>query len=385
MKIAVFCWESLYSVRTGGLAQAVTELSEALVERGHEVHLFTRKGEGQSDGEEINGVIYHRCSFHPGGNIMEYAENMCNSMVERFYAVEAEYGEFDILHGHDWHVVNALNRIKTEKGRSFVLTFHSTEYGRNGSAFGDWWEFREISGREWYGGYIADKIITVSNTMKNELMWLYNIPDWKIHVIPNGIRVESYIRNVDPGKVKERYGIHPLAPVILFIGRMVMQKGPDLLVEAVPHVLHHRWDAKFIFAGDGGLRMPLENRCRELGVDHAVRFLGYIPDETYKELLNACDIVCIPSRNEPFGLVLLEAWAAGRAVVATDVGGPSENITNFVDGIKVYLSPESIAWGINYIIDDAEGVKKMGERGRKTARKMFSWNRIADLTLRVYK
>jgi glycosyltransferase involved in cell wall biosynthesis len=385
MKIAVFSWESMYSIRTGGLAQAATELSEALAKKGHEVHFFTRMGEGQAEHEKINGVIYHRCAFDLGTNLMHYVENMCHAMVDRFYAIEKEVGGFDVLHGHDWHVVNALNRIKAEKGYPFVLTYHSTEYGRNGSAFGDWYEFKEVSGREWYGGLVADKIITVSHTMKGELMWLYNIPDWKIHVVPNGIKGERYRRNVDPGRVKERYGIHPLAPTILFIGRLVMQKGPDLLIETIPYVLHHRWDAKFIIAGDGGMRPSLEHRAWELGVSDAVRFLGYISDETYIELLNACDIVCIPSRNEPFGIVLLEAWSAEKAVVATDIGGPSENITNFKDGIKVYLNPWSIAWGINYIINDAKGVREMGKRGRETAERIFNWDIIASKTLEVYE
>jgi glycosyltransferase involved in cell wall biosynthesis len=150
-------------------------------------------------------------------------------------------------------------------------------------------------------------------------------------------------------------------------------------------VLHHRWDAKFIIAGDGGMRPSLEHRAWELGVSDAVRFLGYISDETYIELLNACDIVCIPSRNEPFGIVLLEAWSAEKAVVATDIGGPSENITNFKDGIKVYLNPWSIAWGINYIINDAKGVREMGKRGRETAERIFNWDIIASKTLEVYE
>ncbi|MFQ6618962.1 MAG: glycosyltransferase, partial [Fidelibacterota bacterium] len=106
-KIAVFSWESMYSIRTGGLAQATSDLCEALVRAGMEVHLFTRKGENQDDYENINGVNYHRCGFEPGSNIMEYAENMCRSMVNRFYYIEHEVGKFDLMHGHDWHVINA--------------------------------------------------------------------------------------------------------------------------------------------------------------------------------------------------------------------------------------------------------------------------------------
>jgi glycosyltransferase involved in cell wall biosynthesis len=382
-KIAVFTWESVYGIRVGGLAPAVTGLVEALARRGLEPHVFTRWKENLADDDEINGVHYHRCKFNPGGNPLEFSWNMCRAMVNKFDEVERREGTFDLIHGHDWHVVDALNELKN-RNYPTVLTFHSTEYGRNGGAFGGWWEFGEVSGKEWYGGYIADRVTTVSQRMKGELMWLYRIPEWKIDVVSNGIQVEKYRREVDPGRIKEKYGIHPLAPLILFAGRLTHQKGPDLFIETIPRVLCHRGDAKFIVVGHGEARGYLEYRAQQLGISHTIRFTGWLPDDEYLELLNACDIVCIPSRNEPFGLILLEAWSAGKAVVATNVGGLNENIENFVNGIKVFPHPESIAWGINYIINDASGVKWIGENGRRKA-KNFGWDSIAEKMIGVYK
>ncbi len=380
----MFSWESMHSVRVGGLAQAVTSLSQALAKKGHEIHLFTRIGENQSEYEQVNGVHYHRCGFHPGNNLLEFAGNMCGAMVERFHATEEIVGKFDLVHGHDWLVVDALHELKNE-GYPVILTYHSTEYGRNGAEFGDWWEFREISNKEWYGGYIADRVTTISRAMKNELMWLYGTPEWKIDVAPNGGLIREFRKKVDPGRIKERYGIHPLAPVVLFVGRLVHQKGPDLLIEAVPHVLRHREDVKFIIAGggDGGMRDYLERRTHELKVSDSVLFLGYVPDEEYTDILNASDMVCIPSRNEPFGLVLFEAWAAEKAVVATDIGGLGENIENFVDGIKVFGYPESIAWGINYIVNDPPGVRWLGANGKRKLRKS-TWSRQANKYEKIY-
>lgn len=384
LRIGMFSWESMHSVRVGGLAKAVTNLSQALAKKGHEVHLFTRIGENQPEYDQVNGVHYHRCKFHHGNNILEFSYNMCRTMVERFHATEELIGKFDLVHGHDWLVVDALQELKSE-GYPTIITYHSTEYGRNGGRFGDWWEFGEISGKEWYGGYIADRVTTISQAMKNELMWLYGTPEWKIDVAPNGGYIKEFKKKVDPGRIKERYGIHPLAPVVLFVGRLVHQKGPDLLIEAVPHVLRHRGDVKFIVVGggDGGMRDYLERRARELKISDSVRFLGYVPDEEYRDILNACDMVCIPSRNEPFGLVLFEAWAAEKAVVATDVGGLGENIENFVDGIKVFRYPESIAWGINYIVNDPAGVRWLGANGKRKLRKS-TWSRQANKYEKIY-
>lgn len=152
-------------------------------------------------------------------------------------AVQKLFGRFDAIQSHDWHPVVALNNIKRYYGLPYVLTYHSTERGRKGNKFGAWWEFHEISHREWLGGYESAEVIVTSENLKNEIQFLYNIPDHKLNLIPNGICAGKIKREVDPGKIKMQYSIHPLAPVVLFIGRMSYQKGPDLLVEAIPKVL----------------------------------------------------------------------------------------------------------------------------------------------------
>ena len=371
MRIAIVAWESLYTIQIGGLAVAVTKLAENLADAGHEVYFFTRRAHGQPQYMKINDVNYHTVAFDPGESPLAFAYNMSKAMVDGVHMVEEYEGRFDIVHGHDWMVVDALHDLKSE-GRPVVLTFHSTEYGRNGSTFGDWPEFGEISGKERYGGYIANRVTTVSYCMRDELNWLYQIPLDKIDVIPNGIDPREFKLNVDPGRVKERYGIHPLAPVVLFVGRLEYQKGADILLEAIPKVLANRWDVKFVFSGQGGMREYLIWRAGELGVSHAVLFLGFVPHWEFLELLNACDIVCLPSRNEPFGIALLEAWAAEKPVVATDVGGLRENIENFKDGVKVYVNPDSVAWGINYLLGSPEEMRRIAAAAAEKV-KRFSW------------
>jgi len=371
LDLAFFCWESLYAERVGGLASAATSLAETLA-KNHTVHFFTR---GWMPDQEINGVRYHYCRPQ-GGNTVQYCEDMSNQMVEQFHEAEREK-KFDILHFHDWHPVQALHRLQD---RETILTYHSTEFGRNGNQHGDWWEYREISGKEWYGGLIAKKVIAVSTVMKNEVMHLYHVPDWKCEVVPNGIVPRQYRAPIDAGEVKRAYGIHPYAPLILFIGRLAYQKGPDLFIEAIRNVCRDRWDAKVIVAGDGGMRQFLQERARDLPVN----FVGYIPDSEYIRLLNACDMVAIPSRNEPFGLVLLEAWSAEKPVVACDVGGLSENIDAFVNGIKVQPAPDSLAWGISTMIGDPVQARVLGRRGRAKVDRKFQWGPIADQVTGVY-
>ena len=108
IRIGMFSWESLYSIRVGGIAPHVSELSEALAAEGHEIHLFTR-GREKND-EIINGVHYHRVACDQNGGIVEQMNRMCDSMYCRFLDVREKAGKFDILHGHDWHPVNVLCR-----------------------------------------------------------------------------------------------------------------------------------------------------------------------------------------------------------------------------------------------------------------------------------
>lgn len=137
----------------------------------------------------------------------------------------------------------------------------------------------------------------------------------------------------------------PLEPTILFVGRFVVQKGVDLLVEAAPAVLKYRGDLKFVIVGDGHMRADVERRAAQLGVSHAFRFVGAKTGAELKSLFKMCDAVIIPSRNEPFGIVVLEAWSAYKPVIATTCGGPRDFVTPNVDGFLVDPEPNSIAWG----------------------------------------
>ncbi len=381
LRIGMFSWESLYSVKVGGISPHVSELAETLAAKGHEVHMFTRIGD-ESEYDEINGVHYQRCRHDQPGGVVMQMDRMCDAMVRRFDAVQNIFGRFDAIHGHDWHPVAALNHVKKYYGLPYVLTYHSTEWGRNGNTFGDWREFHEISHREWLGGYESAEVIITSENLKDEIQFLYKISNDKINLIPNGIRADKIKREVDPGKIKVHYGIHPLAPVVLFIGRMSHQKGPDLLVEAIPKVLKNRWDVKFVLIGEKEMRHYCEHRASQLGISDACRFLGYAPDEVAYEWMNACDAVCVPSRNEPFCIVVLEAWDACKPVVGTDA---VHLISNFSTGIKAYISPDSIAWCINYVIDNPEKSKIMGENGNKLVIEKYNWNTIADEVVNVYK
>ncbi|MEM0243082.1 MAG: glycosyltransferase family 4 protein [Candidatus Aenigmatarchaeota archaeon] len=387
LRIAFFSWESLHSLRVGGLAVHVTELAAALERLGNEVHVFTRIGPNQGMYSLIDGVHYHRVSFgFENDLIRELTVNMARSMVERFNEVENVFGNFDIIHGHDWHVVTALDEIKRTKNKKTVFTLHSTQYGRDGNNFFDG-AAKVIRDLEWFGTYIADRVIVCSQTMKDEIMKIYQTPEYKIRVIPNGIWAKNFDGEIDAyHDVKKHFGFNVYDPVIVFFGRMTHMKGVDLLLESVPLVLQEFPNAKFIFIGDGYARAEFERRAYELGLlNNHVFFTGYVNDEWKTKIVKASDCVVVPSRNEPFGIVVLEAWSCKKPVIASCGTGAGELIWNGVNGYKVQLNPESIADGIKQIIRNPMHAKYMGENGRKIAETIFNWDNIAKQTLRVYE
>ncbi|HQJ28130.1 MAG TPA: glycosyltransferase family 4 protein [Methanotrichaceae archaeon] len=381
MRIGMLSWESLYSVKVGGVAPHVSEISEALARRGHEVHIFTRRGEFDSF-DRINGVYYQRVDFEESGGILNQMDNMSRAMADRFGRVSKIFGQFDLAHGHDWHVVGALDQIKHQYQVPYIWTIHSTEWGRNGNSPSQWEGSAEISHREWLGGYESALIIVTTERMREEIRQIYSIPDSKIRTIPNGIIAGKIRRALDPGRIKERFGISPIEPVVLFCGRMNYQKGPDLLVEAIPRILRERGDVRFIFVGEGDMRESCQRLAHDLGVEFACRFPGYLPGATKEELMNACDMVCVPSRNEPFGVVVLEGWDVGKPVVATEA---ISIIRNFRDGILAYVQPESLAWCINHLLQHPDEMRRMSEEGQRRVETEYSWDNIARLTEGVYQ
>ncbi|MBN2021573.1 MAG: glycosyltransferase family 4 protein [Pirellulales bacterium] len=384
MRVAMFSWETLHSIPVGGVGVHVTELGAALQRRGHEVHVFTRAGQGQREYDEIHGVHYHRCHFALNPSFVDEVNNMCRSFVSCYNGVEDCVGRFDIVHAHDWLASNAAVWIKEGRGRKAVLTIHSTEYGRNGNQFFGG-QAPRVQDHERHGTYCANRVITVSNRLKDEIAWLYQVPHDKTDVIYNGVNARAFDYWVDAGDVKRRYAIGPMDPMVLFVGRMVIQKGPDILVRAMPSLLRYHPNAKFVFVGDGHMKNDVCSLAQKLGVAHALRMLGAKTGQEVVDLFKACDILAVPSRNEPFGIIILEGWSAYKPVVSTKRGGPAEFVWHEVNGLQVDDTPESVGWGLGSLLADHNRCQWMGRNGRATVDAVFSWDNIAEQTESTYQ
>lgn len=384
LRVALLSWESLHSIAVGGMAPHVSELASALARRGDEPHVFTRMAEGQGCYELIDGVHYHRCPFDPNTDFMSYVHRMCDAMFGRLVAAEGFYGRpFDVVHGHDWLTVPALERVKRELLRPVMLTLHSTEYGRCGNTMCEG-RARDIRDMEWYGTTAADRVVCVSNALAQEVQRIYGTPSEKLDVIYNGIDYRRFDADVDVPAVRDSIGVGADDPMVLFVGRMTWQKGPDLLLGAVPDVLRYSPGARVVFVGDGDMRRSLEEQVGEAGMFHSVRFLGARGGADLVRLFKSADVVCVPSRNEPFGIVVLEAWSAMQPVVVTGNGGPREFVKDQETGWVVEPERHALGWAIGAALGDQPNADRIAANGRREAETRFSWDEIGKEVAEAY-
>ena len=383
MRVAVFTWESLHSILVGGVGVHVTELAAGLERRGHEVHVITRRKDTQSYYDRIDGVHYHRVDHGLSDNFVECMDLMCKAMAHKFHEITSMIGNFELTHAHDWLTANAMKYVMDGFGTRGIMTMHSTEYGRDGNVFYDGFA-RWVRDAEAAGCHNASTIIAVSGFLADEIRRIYQVPHEKIHVVPNGVNYREFDGFVNPAEVKGRYGVASLAPTIFAAGRMTAQKGMDLLVEAVPMVLGSYPEAKFIISGSGPDKDMVVNKAHDIGAAHSIIFLEALPRWQYIDLMRSIDIFCLPSRNEPFGIVALEAWAAGKPVVATTAGGTKEFIWHDVNGFLVDANAGGIAHGIGSLLADHDHCRALGTNGRRAVEEKFNWDTIAEYTEGVY-
>lgn len=238
--------------------------------------------------------------------------------VERYTALSVEMTKNtnpDVVHCHDWMTLEAGIRASSYHQKPLVAHVHATELDRTHFRPNEW-----IATRERKGLMKADRIIAVSNYTKNMLTENYGIPAGKISVVHNGH--DPHALSVRPcvlsasGKTKR--------PLILFLGRLTLQKNPWQFLEIARNVRRFSPDAQFVMAGDGPMLAELIDRACDLGLSDHVVFTGKVNSREALALYAAADCFVMPSVSEPFGLVALEAIAHGTPVILSKQSGVAE-------------------------------------------------------------
>jgi glycogen(starch) synthase len=390
VRIMMLSWE--FPPRSvGGLAQHVYDLATALAQAGEEVHLITcaadraagRAADRVPEREVVNGIHVYRVNPYnlSAPDFLTWVLQFNLGLVEYAVSLVNSLGDLDLIHAHDWLVAYAGRALKHAYRVPLIATIHATEYGRNQGLHNDLQRY--ISDVEWWLVYEAWRVIVCSRYMARELQRVFQAPPDKLRIVPNGVDMSRYQGS---GRGLSRlFFAAPDEKIVLFVGRLVQEKGVHLLLEAVPKILHYYSRVKFIIAGRGPAESYLRNKAADLGIASRVYFTGYIDDETRDWLYREAAVAVFPSLYEPFGMVVLEAMAAMAPVVAADVGGLSEIVTHEVNGLKCYAgNPNSLADNVLRLLHEPDLAGRLADTAKQEIDKLYTWQEIARQTRLVY-
>jgi glycosyltransferase involved in cell wall biosynthesis len=368
----------------GGIARHVEELSEALVSKGHEVHVITADHPNTPQYELRKGVHIHRVPADntPTPDFVTWIHHLNWGMAELALRLHQAH-PFDMVHAHDWLVAQSAVLLKKSFGVPLVGTIHATESGRNQGIHTSLQSY--IHHQEWFLTYESYRVIVCSQYMYREVRELFAVPEDKLDIRPNGIDFHKFDFPFEQRQDFRRQFAMDHEKVVMFVGRMVPEKGAQVLIEAVPQILAHYPDAKFVVVGKGGFLPDLKRRAAALRLGSKILFTGYVDDDTLLRIYRTADVAVAPSLYEPFGIVALEGMAAKVPTVVADTGGLGEIIDHTRTGVTTYAGdPDSLAWGILQVLRHPREAGQMAENAYQKVLDVFNWQVIADQTLSTY-
>ncbi|MBW7886019.1 MAG: glycosyltransferase family 4 protein [Caldilineaceae bacterium] len=390
MRILVVTWEYPPYV-VGGMGKHVAELVPALGGQATQdgplyVDVVTTRYGGGAPEEQLNEfVTIHRVDLPPFDPVDHY-----NSVVGYNYllvrrALElAERKPYDLIHAHDWLVGRAGIRLKHHWKAPLITTIHATERGRHQGHLPSDTSY-QIDRMEWQSCFEAWKVIACSNFMSQELQDFFELPVDKIAVIPNGINAGAinHCSTESRALLRQRYapnGEH----LLLYVGRIVYEKGLHVLIRAMPRILAEYPDTRLLVAGKNAEKVYPQ--AYELNVERSVDLLGFVSDAERDCLYQTVDAAIFPSLYEPFGIVALEAMAAGCNVIASSVGGLGEIVRHLENGLTVYPGDAmSIVWAVNQLLADPAAAATRRAQALAEIRRRYNWDSIAAETARLYE
>ena len=393
----MFGWE-FPPHNSGGLGVACAGLTRALCRQGIRITFVLPRRMDVShaemdfifgDAEGMNIYSVDSC-LHPyvtpetyrrsaPGNSFLYGHTLQDEVYRygRVGAHIAKRRRFDIIHAHDWLSLYAGMEAKRVSGKPLVIHMHATEFDRTGGHNINSFVYEtERMGMEY-----ADKIIAVSNLTKNIIVSRYKIPDEKVEVIHNQIDISEYGHggaSVEVLSQMKRRG----TKVVLFVGRITLQKGPDYFLRAAASVLKFMENTVFVIAGSGDMEPLLLGEVSRLGISKHVIFAGFLRGDELSSLYKAADAYVMPSVSEPFGLTSLEALVHGTPVIMSKQSGVSEVVRH---ALKVdFWDVDELTNTIVAVLQNAPLRNTLQRYGQEEVKHM-SWDHAARSCVAVYR
>src|SRR4051812_20292195 len=293
--------------------------------------------------------------------------------IQRYAALATEiarHESFDVVHAHDWMTFPAGLQVAALKGVPLVVHVHSTEFDRSGAHVDQ--RIYDIERRGMHG---AIKVIAVSYLTKNQCTHHYGVDPSKVEVVYNAIETNG---SYD----EEKYKIHKDEKIVLFLGRITMQKGPEYFLAAAKKVLEVMDNVKFVMAGSGDMIRRTIEMAASMGIGHKVLFTGFLRGGDVEKVFKMADLYVMPSVSEPFGIAPLEAMSHDVPVIVSKQSGVSEILNH---ALKVDF------WDINEMANKIVAVLRhpplastLRQHGSFEVRRL-SWSDAARSCVQVYQ
>lgn len=412
MQILMFGWEFPPFV-SGGLGTACFGMTRALTDLGHEIVFVLPRTDGDGKPSHVklvsaSGVavpdrdleepsVFQGLSIRSVDSVLRpylskgrYRSLLSGSHGSRFLTITGDYGAdlisevvrygrvagviarerpFDVIHAHDWMTVFAGIEARRISGRPLILHIHALEFDRSGENIN-----QDIYDIERYGLEAADHVIAVSHYTKKTMIERYGIDPEKVTVVHNAVtrREAGGIYRVEKD---------PLQKVVLFLGRITFQKGPDYFIEAAAKVLQEMPEVTFIMAGAGDMMPRMVERVAELGIGSRFHFAGFLKGDDVERVFVLSDLYIMPSVSEPFGISPLEAMLYDVPVIISRQSGVSEVLQH---ALKVdFWDVHELAGKIMAVLKYPSLAAEMVERSREEL-KHIRWEHAAEKILNVY-
>jgi glycosyltransferase involved in cell wall biosynthesis len=363
--LAVFC----YGAPDSSTVRFVANLAGPLAARGTAVHLFTRKPFGL----EAAGVSVHVVGEGEDGSLIdrvqEFTHRACNAFLRQFRDASVPIS----LMGCEWSAVPAMSILRGIKDLNSILSLQSLERQRSDMVS----EVSQAIEKTELSGLREARTILVHDPAVAEVAryWVPECADRTV-AMRAPFPFERFDRGIDAGTVKARYQVGPIDPTIVYVGDLSERYGPELLIKSMPPVLKNHPQARLIIVGDGDQYWPLRVYTRYLLLEHAVRLPGHISGDALDELIEAADVIAVPSREATPWWPILAGWAARRPVVASHNAAPGL-LEHEKDSVLVYPNVSSVVWGIERVLFDAELGARLGARGREKLADRYGWGIVA--------
>lgn len=372
----------------GGLGRHVHALAESLAAAGHDVLVLTQQAAGAAPDEVVGGVRVVRAPLDPPfmpleEDFLAWTLGLNHSLARAGLELTRAWRP-DVVHAHDWLVAHAAATLKHALGLALVATVHATEAGRHQGWLPTGLS-RAIHGVEWWLTYEARRVITCSEAMRWEVHRLFELPEGTTDVVVNGIDLRRW--RPEPARVRamrERYAGE--GPLLVCSGRLEWEKGVHTLVKAMPRLRRRFPGVRLVVAGRGSKEQDLRELAVQKRVAGSVELAGWLEREDLVALTAAADVALVPSIYEPFGLVALEAAAAGTPLVVADTGGLREFVHDGVTGLR--FSPRDVpecADAVTRVLRDEVLGRRLARAARRAVQRDHRWEDVAERTVQVYR